>query len=66
MAKRINWKAAFDEMAWVVGAISLAHNDRNPNRAAQIETLVRYGNELSIAARSGEKLPPRPDYRKAC
>lgn len=64
--RKTSWKAAFDELAWVVGCINLAHTDSNPNRAAQINLLLRYGNDVSIAARSGEPLPKRPDYTKAC
>ena len=51
------------ELEWVIHQIYSAHNDRNPNRAAQIDGLCRYGVEVGIARRSKEPLPPRPNVK---
>lgn len=53
------------ELEWALGQVNCAHNDRNPNRAAQIDAAVRYGLAVAIARRSKEPIPERPDMKKA-
>lgn len=48
------------ELEWALEQINLAHHDRNANRAAQIDGMVKYGLEVARARRSKEPMPPRP------
>lgn len=53
------------EMEWALTQIIVAHNDRNPHRAAQIDAAVKYGLAVAIARRSKEPIPPRPNMKDA-
>ncbi len=52
------------EMEWALDEINVAHNDRNPNRAAQINAAVKFGLAVAVARRNKEPLPLRPDMKK--
>jgi len=53
------------ELEWALGQIQMAHQDRNPNRAAQIDGMLKYAHEVAVARRSKEPIPcERPDRKK--
>ena len=57
-------RTAIGELEWVIQQINIAHHDRNPNRAAQIDGLCKYGINVAISHRSKEPLPARPDMKR--
>jgi hypothetical protein len=48
------------ELEWAIGQIRVAFQDRNPNRAAQINGLLDYAAKVSEARIDRKPLPPRP------
>lgn len=49
----------------LAGMLQGASSDRNPNRAAQLDSISREIFDVALAARCDEPLPTPRDHRKA-
>ena len=47
-------------------AKSAAGNDRDPNRAAKVASILQEAFDVCLAARTGGPLPPEVDHDRAC
>ena len=52
-----------EEMALAIDKAMSANHDRNPNRYAEVNGWLQYGQSVAIARRGHEPIPPRPDGR---
>jgi hypothetical protein len=49
------------ELEWTIDQIRRYFSDRNHNREAQVQALLAYANEVSIARQGSEHIPERPN-----
>lgn len=52
------------EMAWAIEQAMLSNHDRNSNRFAQVDGLLRYGFSVELARRDHLPIPERPEITK--
>jgi hypothetical protein len=66
MSRPTNVATALGRLQTLIGkASNIAANDRNPNRQAQLQSVLREAFAICVASRSGEPLPEPVNHDRA-